>query len=136
MAIMSCIQLLLMIDSATYLLIKSYLPVRYTDVHYLPNDTQAGAPMYNIRLYIVVGTLFILYISMYFRQTRYCHVMYNILVDWSCEVKQNCVLLKIKSVKRTMLKLRGGTTAFQIEMGRWHAWSEEEDMQGVWQWRG
>ena len=45
---------------------------------------------------------------MYCRQTSYCHGMYNIFVDWSCEVKQNCALLKIKSVRRTMLKLRGG----------------------------
>ena len=56
--------------------------------------------------------------------------MYDILVKWSCEVKPSCFLSKIKSVRRTMLKLRGGTTAFRIEMGRWHAWSEEEDMKG------
>ena len=40
-----------------------------------------------------------------------------------------------------MLKSRGGTTAFRIELGRLHAWSEEEDTQGsvcvsMWQRRG
>ena len=37
-----------------------------------------------------------------------CNV-YNILyiVEWSCEVKPSCILLKIKSVKKTMLKPRG-----------------------------
>ena len=72
---------------------------------------------------------------MYSRQTSYCYLMYNILVEWSCEVKQNCALLKIKGVRRTMLNLRDGTTAFRIEMGRGHG-VRKEDMQGVWQWRG
>ena len=37
-----------------------------------------------------------------------------------CEVKSSCVFLKSKVERRLMLKLRGGTVAFQIEMGRWH----------------
>ena len=134
MTVTFCNQFLLMIDSATYLLIKIYLPVRYMYVYYLPHDTQAGVPMYNVRLLLLAHCSFRIY-TYVFRQTSYCHVMYNILVEWSCEVKLSCVLLKIKSVKRTMLKLRGGTTAFRIEMGRWHG-VRREDTQGVWQWRG
>ena len=34
--------------------------------------------------------------------------------------------LKLKAEKRMMLKLRGGTAAFQIEMGRWHGLKREE----------
>ena len=35
-----------------------------------------------------------------------------------CEVESSCALLKSKAERRMMLKLRGGTAAFQIEMGR------------------
>ena len=33
---------------------------------------------------------------------------------------------KSKAESRMTLKLRGGTTAFQIEMGRWHGMKREE----------
>ena len=35
-----------------------------------------------------------------------------------CEVKSSCACLKSKAERRMMLKLRGGTAAFQIETGR------------------
>ena len=43
-----------------------------------------------------------------------------------CEVEPSCALLLSKAGRRTMLKLRGGTGAFQIEMGRWHGMKIEE----------
>ena len=43
-----------------------------------------------------------------------------------CEVKSSCALLKSKAERRMMLKLRGGTAAFQIEMGRWHGVKRED----------
>ena len=43
-----------------------------------------------------------------------------------CEIKSSCAFLKSKAEKRMMLKLRGGTAAFQIEMGRWHGLKREE----------
>ena len=45
-----------------------------------------------------------------------------------CEVKSSCALLKLKSERRMMVKLRGGTAAFQIEVGRWHGMKREERM--------
>ena len=43
-----------------------------------------------------------------------------------CEVKSSCALLKSKAERRMMLRLRGGTAAFQIEMGRWHGVKRED----------
>ena len=45
-----------------------------------------------------------------------------------CEVKSSCAFLKSKAERRMMLKLRGGTATFQIEMGRWHGLKREEQM--------
>ena len=42
------------------------------------------------------------------------------------EVEYTCALLKSKAERRRMLKLRGGSAAFQIEMGRWHGMKREE----------
>ena len=42
------------------------------------------------------------------------------------EVKSSCACLKSKAERRRMLKLRGGTAAFQIEMGKWHGLKREE----------
>ena len=50
--------------------------------------------------------------------------MIKLIVE--CEVKSSCAFLKAKSERRTMLKLRGGTAAFQIEMGRWHGVRKED----------
>ena len=36
-----------------------------------------------------------------------------------CEVESTCAFFKSKVEKRMMWKLRGGTVAFQIEIGRW-----------------
>ena len=35
------------------------------------------------------------------------------------EFESGCVVLKRKRVRRIIIKLRGGTAAFPIEMGRW-----------------
>ena len=43
-----------------------------------------------------------------------------------CEVESSCALLNSKAVRRIMLKLRGRTAAFQIEMGRWHGMKRKE----------
>ena len=43
-----------------------------------------------------------------------------------CEVELSCALLKSKAERGMMLKLRGGTGASQIEMGRWHGMKREE----------
>ena len=43
-----------------------------------------------------------------------------------CEVESSCALFKSKAERRMMLKLRGGTAAFQIETGRWHGIKREE----------
>ena len=45
-----------------------------------------------------------------------------------CEVRSSCAFLKSKAERRMMLKLRGGTAAFQIEMGRWHGLKKEEQV--------
>ena len=45
-----------------------------------------------------------------------------------CEVKSSCTFLKSKAERRMVLKLRGGTAACQIEMGRWHGLKREEWM--------
>ena len=45
-------------------------------------------------------------------------------LNGECEVESNCACLKLKQDRKMMIKLRGGTAAFQIEMGRWHAWGE------------
>ena len=41
-------------------------------------------------------------------------------------MESSCALLKSKAERRLILKLRGGTVAFQIEMGRWHGMKREE----------
>ena len=43
-----------------------------------------------------------------------------------CGIESSCAVLKSKDERRMMLKLRGGTAAFQIEMGRWHGVKREE----------
>ena len=43
-----------------------------------------------------------------------------------CEVDSSCALLKSKAEGRMMFKLRGGTAAFQIEMGRCRGMKREE----------
>ena len=45
-----------------------------------------------------------------------------------CEVESSCTFLNSKVERRMMLKLRGGTAVFQIEMGRWHGMKREEWM--------
>ena len=50
--------------------------------------------------------------------------MMKLIVE--CEVETSCACLKSKVERRMMLKLRGGTAAFQIEMGRWH-WLKREE---------
>ena len=45
-----------------------------------------------------------------------------------CEVRSSCAFLKSKAERRMMVKLRGGTAAFQIEMGRWHGLKREEQV--------
>ena len=45
-----------------------------------------------------------------------------------CEVKSSCAFLKSTVVRRMMLKLRGETAAFQIEVGRWHGLKREEQV--------
>ena len=43
-----------------------------------------------------------------------------------CGVESSCAVLKSKAERRMMLKLRGGTVAFHIEMGRWHGVKREK----------
>ena len=43
-----------------------------------------------------------------------------------CEVKSSCAFLKSTVERRMMLKFRGETAAFQIEVGRWHGLKREE----------
>ena len=43
-----------------------------------------------------------------------------------CGIESSCAGLKSKDERRMMLKLRGVTEAFQIEMGRWHGVKREE----------
>ena len=45
-------------------------------------------------------------------------LMMNLIVEG--EVESSCAFLKSKAERRMMLKLRGGMSALQIEMGRWH----------------
>ena len=44
------------------------------------------------------------------------------MMNWitKCEIRSSCAFLKSKAERRMMLKLRGGTAAFQIEMESWH----------------
>ena len=45
-----------------------------------------------------------------------------------CEVESSCAFSNSKVERRLMLKLRGGTAVFQIEIGRWHGAKREEWM--------
>ncbi len=45
-----------------------------------------------------------------------------------CEVKSSYALLKSKAERKMILKLRGGTAAFQIEVGRRHGLKREEQV--------
>ena len=45
-----------------------------------------------------------------------------------CGIELSCVWLKTKNERMMMLKLRGGTAAFEIETGRWHGVSREDHM--------
>ena len=42
------------------------------------------------------------------------------------EFESSCAVMKRKRDRRMMIKLRGGTAAFQIEMGRWQGVEREE----------
>ena len=42
------------------------------------------------------------------------------------ELESSCVVLKRKRDKRMMIKLRGGTAVFQIEVGRWQGVERKE----------
>ena len=44
------------------------------------------------------------------------------LEDWA-----DCVGLRRRAGRRMMIKLRGGTAAFQIETGRWWGWLEKKE---------
>ena len=50
--------------------------------------------------------------------------MLKMLVD--CGVESSCAYVKSKSVKRILMKLRGGTASLQIEMGMWQGIRREE----------
>ena len=50
--------------------------------------------------------------------------MMKLIVE--CEAESSCAFLKSKVERMMMLKLRGGTVAFQIEMGTWHGLKREE----------
>ena len=52
--------------------------------------------------------------------------MMKLIVE--CEAESSCAFLKSKVERRMMLKLRGGTAAFQIEMGTWHGVKREEQV--------
>ena len=42
------------------------------------------------------------------------------------ELESSCVVLKRKRDRRMMIKLRGGTAALQIEVGRWQGVERKE----------
>jgi len=42
------------------------------------------------------------------------------------ELESSCAVLKRKRDRRMMIKLRGGTAAFQIELGRWQGVERKE----------
>ena len=44
------------------------------------------------------------------------------LEEWA-----GCVGLRRRADRRMMIKLRGGTAAFQIETGRWRGWLEKKE---------
>ena len=52
------------------------------------------------------------------------------MMKWITEsrVKSSCAFLKSKAERRVVLKLRGGTAAFQIEMKWWHGLKREEQV--------
>ena len=47
------------------------------------------------------------------------------------ECESSCAVLGKKRDRNTMMKLRGGTAAFQIEVGRWKGVEREESTQGM-----
>ena len=49
------------------------------------------------------------------------------------EEESSCANVKMKSERRVLIKLRGGTAPFQMETGRWHGLKREERVR---QWRG
>ena len=42
------------------------------------------------------------------------------------EEESSCANVKMKSERRVLIKLRGGTAPFQLETGRWHGLKREE----------
>ena len=52
--------------------------------------------------------------------------MMKLIVE--CEVESGCAFVKSNIERRMMLKLRGGTAAFQIEMGGWHGLKWEQQV--------
>ena len=52
------------------------------------------------------------------------------------KLESSCALVKVKKRERTMLmKLRGGTAAFQIEVGRWQGVTRDDRVCRVSEWR-
>ena len=53
------------------------------------------------------------------------------IVEGGQDPKSSCTDLKSKRERRVMLKLRGGTAAFQVETSRWQGVKREDRVQGV-----
>ena len=50
------------------------------------------------------------------------------LVELEEDLIYRCAGWKVKSERRMLLKLRGGTAVFQVELGRWHGVRREDRM--------
>ena len=74
-----------------------------------------------------------------------CHLQHRVRKEWSQELENkpklsmlkkiaeyeeesSCANVKMKSEKRVLIKLRGGTAPFQMVTGRWYGLKREKSM--------
>ena len=55
-------------------------------------------------------------------------VMLKKIMELEEDLISSCAGWKVKSERKMLLKLRGGTAAFQVELGRWHGVRREDRM--------
>ena len=68
-------------------------------------------------------------ISEYVGPVHVCkHVDFLYIVELEEDLISSCAGWKVKSERRMLLKLRGGTAAFQVELGRWYGVRREDRM--------
>ena len=60
-------------------------------------------------------------------------MMLKEIMELEEDLISSCAGWRVESERRMLLKFRGGTAAFQVELGRWHGVSKErrQNVQGM-----